>query len=570
MSRFLQVFCVLFSATLLSAAIPNEFLYFGSPVIGLFSLIPLYLALYSSSSYKQAFFLGFLHGSTVHLLSSFWLAFFGDFAIFTLGASYFGTGCIEAFVFLFAYFPVSTISKESKLAFQSGLKTYFIPVKVMWFSASYVLYEWTKSTGFLGYSWGTLYMTSYRWPLITQIADITGPYGISFLFACFSAVIAEGVSILHDYNGYNLHKSIITSYKDTYKALLLLIACTVCYGMYQCLKPRTVLKTLNAVLVQQNKDQWNSDEKDSILIAQNLTTQAVNQFMTENNKKPDLVVWPEGSLIKKFPGAEAYYSYFPEEEPLLNFIKKTGIPFIIGGSYTVNKEKHQNSNVALLFDKRGRLSGWYAKLHLVPFAEAIPGVQFEPVRKIIKAIAGFSYGWTGGSRYTLFDIPISTPVEEDLSETKIYSLTNHKIEKASQSVLLSTPICYDEAFEEVCRGLFLNGSELFMNITNDSWSLRKSAEYQHFVVASFRAIEYRTTLVRDTNSGYTTIISPTGKIIEDMPLFEEYSKACKIPVYKRQMTLYARFGGWLPRAIIVLMFISIFSYRLRQKSEEEI
>ena len=86
------------------------------------------------------------------------------------------------------------------------------------------------------------------------------------------------------------------------------------------------------------------------------------------------------------------------------------------------------------------------------------------------------------------------------------------------------------------------GSEVFMNITNDSWSKTDSAEYQHFIIASFLSVEYRTTLVRCTNSGYSAVVAPNGKIIADLPLFEEASVGFSVPIYKYTKTLYSVAG----------------------------
>ena len=108
------------------------------------------------------------------------------------------------------------------------------------------------------------------------------------------------------------------------------------------------------------------------------------------------------------------------------------------------------------------------------------------------------------------------------------------------------------------RPMFLNGAELFVNITDDSWSKTKSSEYQHFVIASYRAIEYRTTLVRSSNSGYSVVVNPQGKVIADQPLFEASALTFNVPIYKRNMTTYAKFGNWLPYTFIVLFFLYAF------------
>ena len=108
MEVILQVFYSFFSGCMLSLSIPNEIYEFGSPVFTLFAFIPYYI-LFSRKikTYKQAFFAGFIQTITTHLLSSYWLAYFKDFAIITLGASAFGTGMIYGTLFIFTIFIIS-------------------------------------------------------------------------------------------------------------------------------------------------------------------------------------------------------------------------------------------------------------------------------------------------------------------------------------------------------------------------------------------------------------------------------------------------------------------------------
>lgn len=561
---FLQVFCSLFSGVILSLAIPNEFLKFGSPLLGIFALVPLYYAIRQTKSYKTAFWLFWIHGAITHLISSFWLGNFHGFAIFTLGASDIGTAFIEAFVGLIIFFPFSKNQDELLLQEKAGIKFWNIPLRIIWFSSIYVIYEWCKSTGFLAYPWGTVSMTSFPWPIFTQIADITGPYGITFIFVLIASFVAEGLYLITTNKLSFGIKNNVDSYIQFSKLVLVIVVFVGVYGIYQYVKPRQVIKKMNTVLVQQNLDPWGGNDREIINISKRLTEEKILD-LKEQGKKPDLVVWSEGVLSKKFPNAQSYYEKIPEDESLMNFIKRMNVPFIIGGSVTIDRENHKYGNAALLINKNGKYTGSYIKLHLVPFAEAIPGVEYEIIRKLIKKIAGFSYGWTQGNKYTLFEIPISDRNTIDTSKSEIISLEKTTKQKKKPSVLISTPICFDDAFGEVCRGLYKSGCEVFVNITNDSWSQTESAEYQHFVVASLRAIEYRTTLVRATNSGYTVVVDPSGKILFDLPLFVEDALGVTVPVYERIETVYSKFGNWLPYSIMVLSLIYIILVRTIEK-----
>ena len=118
-----------------------------------------------------------------------------------------------------------------------------------------------------------------------------------------------------------------------------------------------------------------------------------------------------------------------------------------------------------------------------PFAEAIPLWEYEWFRKFMREVIGLESGWVMGSDITVFSLPLRSPGS------------------GVRSIEFSTPICFEDAFADLCRQYFLKGADLLINLTNDSWSTKKSAQIQHWAIARFRAIENRRTLVRSTNSG---------------------------------------------------------------------
>lgn len=565
MRRFLQVFCPFFSGIALALAIPNEFLKAGSPLIALFALVPFYVALFRARRYRDAFAAGWIQAFTTHVLSSFWLGNFRGYALFTLGASAVGTGFVCAFSSLVFFFPFSHFNAERKLREDAGTTAFSLPLRVLWFTGTYTVWEWAKSFGFLAYPWGTLSMTAFTWPLVTQIADLTGPYGVTFLFSLVSALVAEGILLLPRLSCTARPRALHDAWIACAKTCAALFTATVLYGAYQYLLPRSPVKTMHAVLVQQNLDPWNDTDGEAIAISARLSQEKIDEFAARG-KTCDLVVWSEGVLSRYFPTAQSYYRYFPEGKPLIPFIKSTQTPFIIGAPLTIDREKHQYGNATVLLDKDGEYRGAYLKMHLVPFAERIPFVEYEAVRAFIKKIAGFSYGWVQGSVPVLFEIPVSTPPRRT-NEPEIVSLTGRKAEPP-QTVMVATPICFDDAFGEVCRALHRAGSEVFINLTNDAWSRTESAEIQHFAVASYRAIEYRTTLARATNGGYTAVVDPAGRVLQALPLFEEGALAAEIPVYERTMTVYARFGDWLVAVLALLAAAHVVLFTAEEREDK--
>jgi len=380
----------------------------------------------------------------------------------------------------------------------------------------------------------------------------------------FNGLAAE--ALMQYYGNYSLQKNRTEETILTAKVFGMLLLLMLVHGIFQYDKPRKPVKELTTITVQQNSNPWDEDsDKKSILTSQKLTKEKINELEMAD-QKAQLVVWSEGCLQRAFPNSESYYSWYPSEEPLADFVKDIEVPFIFGGSYVRYGKNKQYFNSALLYDAEGKFRGHYAKNHLVPFAEALPFIELPPVHAFMEKIVGISAGWTPGDQYVFFDVPCTVtenfrlPAVKNIDLTKTYS-KQKKEDLTPYTVRISTPICFDDAFTDIMRPLFLNGTELFINITDDSWSLKKSSEIQHFVIASYRAIEYRTTLVRSANAGYSVVVDPAGKVIADLPLFEEAALATTIPVFQREMTTYARFGNWLAYlCLIVFAVCAVWSY----------
>lgn len=566
MSFFLQVCCAIFSGVIFALALPNELLKFGSPLFGLVALIPYYIAISHAKNFTRAMHIAMIQSLTTHLLSSFWLAFFKSAGVITLGSSAIGTSALSSFFGALFFMAKSTEPCGEEMRVAAGLSTWRIPLRVFWFSCSYVVWEWVKSCGFLGYPWGVISATAFNWKFIMQIADITGTYGITFLFVLFASIVGEYILLRSNAVCEN-HFAIVSDstrkvLRQTFFAWAIFFAAATIYGVYQMGKPREIVKTMNTVVVQQNYDPWQStDDTLTILDSQKMSFDKISEN-TALGKQTDIVVWSEGALSYSFPDSVYHYEINPKENPLIPFIAETQTPFLIGGSYVLDWYNYKFVNAAFLFQADGNVSDeYYGKLHLVPFAEAIPFMDMsESFRNFVIENFGFP-GWTPGDKYTIFEIPLKSVNDQTNDENKendlLQTRADDDILPKNSTVKFSTPICYDDAFPGVMRPLWKAGTEVFLNISDDSWSRTKSAEIQHAVVAAYRAIECRTTLVRSTNAGYTVVFDPTANIIFDMPLFESTAENVTVPIYERKCTAYIVFGNWL--AVFCIIFATGFS-----------
>lgn len=513
--------CAILSALTLSAAIPNELISSGSALLGLVALVPLYCALLKVRTWRGAGLLGGIMMMLVHALSSFWLAYFKDFAIFTIGAS--------SLYYFFIGIVVGWILRWS-LRFPSYLRPFM-------FAIVWTVWEWFKSIGFLAYPWGTLVMSSRDLRLLIQIADITGTWGITFLMALVSAILAEAATAVATGTRPIRRSADVTASAIFRPACVAagLVAAACLYGAIRLATLPESASSLDAVIVQQNADPWEDGGVPvTVLSAERLTEKAI----AASGKKPDLVIWSE-SVLSWPPYREntSYYRRVPEEYPFAEFMRNIDTPLLVGSTVLVDPENDGLSNSVILVAPDGKQLDWHAKVQLVPFAEYMPFTEYEFVRTFFDAIVGFSRGWVPGTSV------------EPMAVT----------DKAGRTIRISTPICFEDAFPALNARAHNAGSDVIINLTNDAWSKTDSAEMQHFVIASFRSIELRTTLVRSTNGGYSVVVDPSGTVLADLPLFVSTSRMVRIPVYPRVTTFYARFGDWFPALLCILALLAALS-----------
>ena len=508
--HFFSFFLVIvLSSALFSLGIPNEWLHFGHPA-GFLALVPVYYALLRCSSYKKAAVLFGVQILCVHLFSSFWLAFFGDFAVFTLGAS------------SIAYFF---------LAMPFGMFFYYVLKKgknarIFGFAAVWLMWEYFKSNGFVAYPWGVVAMTCFYLKRFIQIADVAGVWGLSFVLPLFAASLGEVLHIFVQAENRSAFLQKAGRRRLPFAAAVVLFAAINVYGivvLHNKAEPETYL---NTVIVQQNGDPWDMGRFESYLKnSQFLSRKAVFSAA----EKPDLVVWSESALAAAYTEDSSFYADFPESEPFLDFLTRIKTPLLTGTAYYDENDKSYNS--AFLILPTGRVAARSAKMQLIAFAEYMPFSDNPLVQKFFDKLVGFSSGWTPGTEY------------------KVFSVENSE----GRKVPFTVPICFEDAFPSLCRSLHNGGSGVLINITNDSWSKTASAEYQHFVISYFRAMELRTGFVRSTNSGFSCVVDAYGTVLDSLPLFTAGSMTVRVPVYRNVKTAYALLGDWLVMLVFVML-----------------
>jgi apolipoprotein N-acyltransferase len=234
--------------------------------------------------------------------------------------------------------------------------------------------------------------------------------------------------------------------------------------------------------------------------------------------------------MRPYAESLSHYCEKPSRDPLIPFIRESGAWLFTGAPVVVDWKNQEVSNSAILIDPQARLVRSYAKVHLVPFAETIPFMEYPWFKNFINNVVGLESGWAAGKEFVVFDLPTKT---------------GH--------LRFGAPICFEDAFADVCRNFSLGGADVLINLTNIAWSKTDSAEIQHWAAARFRSIESRKTLVRSTNGGVSCVVGPYGETLDSLPLFEPISKFVEVPIFREAFpTIYIRWGDWFALATLLL------------------
>jgi len=522
------------SAVAFAAALPNEILLYGSPVLGFVALAPYYLAIREAATHRHAVYAGCLFGAVSTVLSNYWLANFGDFAVWTVGGvtiGYIGYNALLSSV-------LWTVMRSRR------------DLRPLLFAVAWAGYEFFKSIGYLGYPWG---LSPYPFVSILpalQIVDITGVYALSFLAVLVNALVAElsapRIETLRLPGETRLKRTFLpavpTGPNRPHPRLAyiphvawwgLCVGLVLIYGSAAFSRDIPKIDEFEAVLVQQNMDAWDPGAaSETIRRSQELTREAIR-----DDSPPDIVLWSETTLRYPYPeNRDGFYATQPAGDPFRDFLSELdNAPLLAGAPYVADESRAESWNAALLIDSEGNLIDRYGKQQLVPFAENVPFWEVPQVRSFFQNVVGLPAVWSIATEETIFELSTG-----------------------SGKLAFAAPICFEDAFSGVVRDLTREGADLHMNLTNNAWSETKSAQTQHLTAALFRAIENRRTLVRSTNAGVTTVVDPWGRRPVEFPMFLEMAEQIDVPVYRpEQLTVFTTLGNVFGVIAVAITLVAV-------------
>lgn len=509
----LDYLLALLSGTLLALSFPR----YGHPAFAWIALVPLLVALswpaLSGVEGKRrlpgsrAFALGLLSGVVYFVGTIYWtgavLRTFGGLA------SPLALLAMLLLALYLALFPALTALAMSRLLGRLGRRALLL-VPAVWVATEYL-----RGYLFGGFPWVPLGNSQVTVLPVAQLASVLGVYGLSALVAYVNGTLAY-VLLAQG------RARVVAG-----SAAALTLAAVGVWGAWRVADGALTREgtTIRIGLLQGNiaqDDKWNPRE------ARRIFTTYIAMTRDAVRRGAEFVIWPESSTPFMFEedagGAEA----------LRALAREVQVPILFGSDQVDRSgEVIRLYNAAFLLTPKGETGGVYRKIHLVPFGEYIPFKQWLYfVSPLVERLAEFAPGTSMAM----------LPVGE------------HTV---------NTAICYEVVYPSLIREAVLAGSQLLTTITNDAWYGYSSAPYQHFELASMRAIEQGRYLARAANTGISGIVDPYGRVVTRSAIFEEVGLVGEARVLTGR-TMYARLGDLIAYIAIALTVLALVAVRERR------
>lgn len=378
-------------------------------------------------------------------------------------------------------------------------------------------------------------------PRVIQVADFSGPLGVSFLLVLSNGALFDLLRALPRLRGMTRGRLRRLS-TPLYGAAV--IALSLVYGTYrihQVDEARAKAPKIKVGVVQANVG---IHEKfvPGLREQQHLLHLKLSQELAQ--KGADLIMWPESSY--PYPLPRPFVRDFPDND--LRKLQRGYQTPLLFGALTVERNpegEYVPYNTALLMDKSGDITGRFDKNFLLVFGEYLPFArELAFLRELIPAISNFARGTT---------------------------TTTFPFDYQGQRYFLGPMICYEDIIPAFGRRLFANPfpPNLMVNITNDAWFGATSEPYEHLALSVFRAVEHREDLIRAVNTGVSAFIDATGRVYRkgpavdpqltpDAPPVTLLEEAALLPPGGLYQRLGDAFGG---TCFVIVLFLGLLSRR---------
>lgn len=487
-----------------------------APVYLIVFLIPAFTALVwlldGAGKPRAAFTVGFAFGVGHFLTGLYWvgIAFLVDAARF--GALMpFVVGGLAA---LLALFPGTAALLTHRLGWRG-------PARVVVLATSWLLLEWLRSWVLSGFPWNLAGMAWGFSTEMSQLAAVTGVWGLSWLTVLAAAAPAMAIEPVQPADGAPPPATPRPRWAIALATLLIVPLVLWAVGAARlagapdpgsAVVPDVKLRLVQANIPQSLK--WQNDQR-----AENVARQ-VGLTRSAGFSEITHVIWPETAVPFFLDRAEglrrALAPAVPEGGLLITGAVRAGEP-----ADPESERAEEVWNSLFFLDGQGAIRAHYDKFHLVPLGEYVPFRRYLGLEKLTPGQLDFSAG-PGPRTLDLEGLPPLSPL-----------------------------ICYEIIFP---GAVVADGGRprWLLNVTNDAWFGTSSGPYQHLATARLRAIEEGVPLVRAANTGISAVFDAYGRELGRIGLNQTGILDTPLPTPLDRPTPYARIqNAWVFLLILI-------------------
>jgi apolipoprotein N-acyltransferase len=371
---------------------------------------------------------------------------------------------------------------------------------------------------------------------VIQIADLTGPLGVSALLLMVNGAL------------YDLVTSRARRWAPAAAAAGVLAAALI-YGEVRVRQVRATVAAAPKIQVGVVQPNVAFDEKGRHDLSLKQLQDLKDRSVELERAGAELIVWPETAFPWAMPRTM-------DREPPIGMRTSRGpggtretlfsAPLIFGViTYDVDAGGRPADaapyNTAYLLDAEGRLAGRFDKMFLVMFSEQIPFVETFPwLRKILPRNAGHLSRGDGVEIFTFRT-------------------------RDGREVRAAPMICFEDIITAFSVKVGRKHPQLLVNLTNDAWFGDTSEPWEHLALAVYRSVETRAPMVRAVNTGVSAFIDPAGAVYAKSyavdPLIDPRPAdklMAEVPIVEGGHTVYVAVGdlfGYLCAAATVLLWL---------------
>jgi apolipoprotein N-acyltransferase len=345
---------------------------------------------------------------------------------------------------------------------------------------------------------------------VIQVADLTGPLGVSFLLMLINGVIYDLATARLDRRALPLKSAAIG---------VAVLAAALVYGgirIHQIDARRAAAPKVKVGMVQANVGIVQKGRRKLAPLHLQLHQEVSRDLERQG---AELLIWPESSypfyfersMTRDWPAGHAYRVMHGLTKPLLF------------GSLTYSRKEKYPYNSAFMMEPDGRITGRFDKNYLLVFGEYIPFYEQIPsFKKWFPAASHFNRG----------------------TELTTFKFRDWRI---------GPLICYEDIIPSFGRRLSKFKPHLLVNVTNDAWFGRTSEPAEHLALAVYRSVETRLDMARSVNTGITAFIDAAGRVGKKTESFDPVETPGvpplgllgEVAMMEGGNTVYAAAGDWL-------------------------